>query len=136
MGGSAPSALERIGRLADGWVTASRQDLRRVGQDIDVVRAAAERAGRDPGALRFVVRGVVRLGSESTGRDGRRRLLTGSVDQVRGDLETLGQQGVTEVFVDPNFSPDVVSPTAEPARSLGIALELMEQLAPSARPAG
>ncbi|HEX5967840.1 MAG TPA: TIGR03619 family F420-dependent LLM class oxidoreductase [Intrasporangium sp.] len=136
MGGSAPVALERIGRLADGWVTSSRQDLRRVGQDIETVHAAAERAGRDPGALRFVVRGVVRLGSVSKGRDGRRRLLTGSVDQVHRDLEMLGEQGVTEVFVDPNFSPDVVSPTAEPARSLGVALELLEQLAPSTRPSG
>jgi probable F420-dependent oxidoreductase len=136
MGGSAPVALERIGRLADGWVTSSRQDLRRVGQDIETVQAAAERAGRDPGALRFVVRGVVRLGPVSKGRDGRRRLLTGSVDQVHRDLEMLGEQGVTEVFVDPNFSPDVVSPTAEPARSLGVALELLEQLAPSTRPSG
>jgi hypothetical protein len=48
----------------------------------------------------------------------------------------LGEQGVTEVFVDPNFSPDVVSPTAEPVRSLGVALELLEQLAPSTRPSG
>lgn len=136
MGGSVPAALERVGRLAEGWITSSRQDLRRVGQDIGTVRTAAERAGRDPAALRFVVRGVVRLGSEVTGRDGRRRLLTGSVDQVQQDLETLGEEGVTEVFVDPNFSPDVVSPTAEPARSLGIALELLERLAPSTRPAG
>ncbi|HET6667752.1 MAG TPA: TIGR03619 family F420-dependent LLM class oxidoreductase [Intrasporangium sp.] len=134
MGGSVPAALERVGRLADGWVSSSRQDLRRVGQDIDTVRTAAERAARDPGALRFVVRGVVRLGSEIKGRDGRRRLLTGSVDQVQTDLGVLGEQGVTEVFIDPNFSPDVVSPMVEPARSLGTALELMERLAPSIPP--
>ena len=136
MGGSVPAALERVGRLADGWVTSSRQDLRRVGRDIDTVRTAAERAGRDPGALRFIVRGVVRLGTRVKDRDGRRRLLTGSVARVQKDLERLGEQGVTEVFVDPNFSPDVVSPTAEPAQSLGTALELMEQLAPSIRSAG
>ncbi len=136
MGGSAPTALERVGRLADGWLTSSRQDLRRVGQDIDTVRTAAEQAGRDPAALRFIVRGVVRLGSQVTDRDGRRRLLTGSIDQVRGDLHRLGDQGVTEVFVDPNFSPDVVSPSVEPARALGTALELLERLAPSTRAPG
>lgn len=136
MGGSVPAALERVGRLADGWVSSSRQDLRRVGEDIDTVRSAAERAGRDPAALRFVVRGVVRLGSEAKDRAGRRRLLTGSVHQVHLDLERLSEQGVTEVFVDPNFSPDVVSPTVEPARSLGTALELLERLAPSIRPSG
>jgi probable F420-dependent oxidoreductase len=131
LGGSAPAALRRVGRLADGWITASRQDLRRIGEDIATVRNAAERAGRDPQALRVVVRGVVRLGHEVTGPAGQRRLLTGSVDQVHADLDLLGEQGVTEVFVDPNFSPDVVSPTAEPARSLATGLELLEQLAPS-----
>ncbi len=136
MGGSVPAALERVGRIADGWVSSSRQDLRRVGLDINTVRAAAERAARDPGALRFVVRGVVRIGTEVSDRDGRRRLLTGSIDQVQQDLDTLGEQGVTEVFVDPNFSPDVVSPTVEPARSLGTALELLERLAPPIGPPG
>lgn len=131
MGGSVPAALRRIGRLADGWITASRQDLSRIGQDIDTVRAAAQDAGRDPSGLRFVVRGLVHLGSERRARDGSRRLLTGSDDQVRADLETLGGQGVTEVFVDPNFLPEVVSPEVEPRQALSVALELMERLAPT-----
>lgn len=134
LGGSVPAALRRVGRLADGWITASRQDLRRVGEDIATVREAAARADRDPDALRFVVRGVVRLDREVGDRGGR-RLLTGSLTQVRGDLDLLGEQGVTEVFVDPNFSPDVVSPTAEPGHSLSVGLDLLEQLAPASRPA-
>jgi hypothetical protein len=58
-------------------------------------------------------------------------MLTGSADEIRGDLETLASEGVTEVFVDPNFSPDVVSAEADPEPALEAGLALMEQLAPS-----
>ena len=34
MGGGAERALRRVGRLADGWISASRHDLRRIGADI------------------------------------------------------------------------------------------------------
>src|SRR6266576_6218222 len=60
LGGTVPPALQRAGRLADGWITSSRTDLTRIGEGVKVVRAAAEQAGRDPAALRIVVRGVVR----------------------------------------------------------------------------
>ncbi len=129
MGGSVPAALRRVGRLADGWITSSRQDLRRVGKDIGAVVAAAERAGRDPSALRFVVRGVVGV-SAVTGRDGRRRMLTGTVDEIRGDLDVLAAEGVTEVFIDPNFSRDVVHDDVTPEESLAMGLTLLEELAP------
>ena len=58
-------------------------------------------------------------------------MLTGSVGQVREDLATLRDQGVTEVFIDPNFSPDVVSADADPIRSLDTALGLLEEFAPA-----
>src|SRR5215472_9450146 len=41
LGGLAPRALERAGRLADGWITSSRADLSRIREGIAVVRAAA-----------------------------------------------------------------------------------------------
>ena len=43
LGGIARAALERAGRLADGWVTSSRTDLSRISEGISVVRAAAEK---------------------------------------------------------------------------------------------
>lgn len=130
MGGSVPNALRRVGRLADGWITSSRQDLRRVGEDIETVREAAEQAGRDPSALRFVVRGVVRLDHPVTERDGGRRLLTGTADEIRADLASLAEQGVTEVFIDPNFSPDVVFDGATRSESMFAALAVLEVFAP------
>ncbi len=50
--GDAPSALERVGRLADGWIPhPALGDGDRVAAAWAAVRAAAERAGRDPDSL-------------------------------------------------------------------------------------
>ncbi len=126
LGGSAPAALQRAGRLADGWVSSSRADLTAIGESLAVVRTAARQAGRDPQALRFVVRGVVKLGTV----DGARPPLQGSAEQIRADLGRLEEQGVTEVFVDLNFDPAVGAPDADAAASLSYAHEVLEALAP------
>ncbi|MFP5348107.1 MAG: TIGR03619 family F420-dependent LLM class oxidoreductase [Actinomycetes bacterium] len=131
LGGAARPALERAGRIADGWVSASRHDLTRIGEGIAVVRAAARGVGRDDANLRFVVRGVVLLGQEVRNRDGQRRPLTGGPEQVRQDLATLAEQGVTEVFLDPNFDPEIGNPAADPQGSERSAMHLLETFAPS-----
>src|SRR2546423_806665 len=123
LGGSAPAALRRAGRMAAGWVSRSGTDLSRIGEDIAVVREAAAKAGRDPAAVRVVCRGVLRLGTRGP-------LLSGSVEQVRADAERLGELGVTELFYDLNWDPLVGSPDADPAAATGRAEELMEALAP------
>src|SRR5450759_3928788 len=46
LGGMARPALERAGRIADGWLTSSRTDLSRISDGIGVVRSAAAAAGR------------------------------------------------------------------------------------------
>jgi probable F420-dependent oxidoreductase len=128
LGGGAGAALRRAGRVADGWISASRADLRHIDQPIAVVKGAAERAGRDPEALRFVCRGPARLGP--AGAAGRRPL-TGSAAEVRGDLDDLRAQGVTEVFLDLNWDPEVGSPDADPAAAVRRAEETLEALAPA-----
>ncbi len=49
LGGLAKPALQRVGRIADGWITSSRTDLSKIDQLIAVVRESAAAAGRDPG---------------------------------------------------------------------------------------
>ncbi|MCP9977033.1 TIGR03619 family F420-dependent LLM class oxidoreductase [Actinomadura madurae] len=128
LGGAAEAALRRAGRLADGWVSSSRTDLTTIGRSIGVVREAAERAGRDPAALRFVCRGAVRV--RPPGRPGRKPL-TGSPEEVRDDFAALAAQGVTELFIDLNFDPEVTGPEAGPRASLGRALEALDAFAPA-----
>jgi probable F420-dependent oxidoreductase len=130
LGGLARTALERAGRIAEGWVTSSRTDLSRIGEGIATVRSAAEAARRDPAAVRVICRGVVRAGQEATGPDGKRLLLSGSCEQIRADTEWLGEQGVTEVFYDLNWDPLIGSPTVAEAAATERAGELLDALKP------
>ena len=130
LGGTAPAALRRAGRLTDGWVSSSRADLGRISESVDMVKEAAAEAGRDPAALRFVCRGVVRVREQSDDR----APLHGTLEQIQDDLEGLAGSGLTEVFVDLNFDPQVGSPDADPAASMELAEAVLTALA--ARPSG
>ncbi|WP_433084369.1 LLM class flavin-dependent oxidoreductase [Dactylosporangium sp. CA-052675] len=122
LGGSVPAALRRAGEIADGWVSRSAHDLTRIGRDIELVRAGAEAAGRDPDALRIVCRGVLfRPGHE---------LLTGSWEKIREDVAWLGTQGVTEVFYDLNFDPTIAGPDVDPDAAEERALDILHNLDP------
>jgi len=130
LGGLARPALQRVGRVADGWVTSSRTDLSTVDRLIAVVRESAEAAGRDAAALRYVCRGVVRAGAPVTGPDGQRLLLSGDYDQIRADSQWLGERGVTEVFYDLNWDPLIGSPDVSPESATERAQEILHALAP------
>jgi alkanesulfonate monooxygenase SsuD/methylene tetrahydromethanopterin reductase-like flavin-dependent oxidoreductase (luciferase family) len=133
LGGTVPRALQRAGRLADGWVTSSRTDLSRIGTGIAEVRAAAEEAGRDPAAIRVICRGVVRAGKPVlVAEGGSRVLLSGSFDDIRADSQWLAGQGVTELFYDLNWDPLVGAPDVDPAGATARAAEILDELAPGA----
>lgn len=127
LGGKAPAALRRAGRLADGWISGSQADLKSVGESVATVRAVAEAAGRDPDALRFVCRGAVRVRPRGAPD---RQPLTGTLDHIRADFDDVAAQGITELFLDLNFDPEIGSPDADPAESLRRAEEALEALAP------
>jgi probable F420-dependent oxidoreductase len=124
MGGDAPAALERIGRIGDGWISSSRVPPADFGQRVEVVKAAATAAGRDPEQLRFVCRGVLLDAPRSWP-------LTGSLAEARADLPGLADQGVTDLFIDLNFDPTIGHPDADPAASMRRALAVLEAFAPA-----
>jgi probable F420-dependent oxidoreductase len=133
LGGSARRALERAGRLADGWVTSSRADLSRIAESIALVKGAAAAAGRDPDSIRIICRGVTRVGDPViVPEGGGRRLLSGSCDDIRADTGWLAGQGVTEIFYDLNWDPLVGAPDADPAGAAARAGEILAGLAPRA----
>ncbi len=127
LGGAAPAALRRIGRVADGWISSSQADLTRIDESIQIIRDAATESGRDPARLRFVCRGVAKV------RSGERGPLTGSLDEITADLTDLAAKGVTETFIDLNFDPQIGSPDADPAESMRRARDVLEALAPDQR---
>ena len=61
LGGAAPAALRRAGRLGDGWL-AGNYRLPTFEDDVIAVKRAAEEAGRDPESLTFAMGGLPRLG--------------------------------------------------------------------------
>lgn len=126
-GGTAQASLRRAGRMADGWVSSSRAELASLADSIAVVRAAAADAGRDPSALRFVCRAVVKVRSTT------RAPLTGTLEEIREDLAALADAGMTEAFVDLNFDPLIGAPDADPGASLRHARNVLEALAPATR---
>ena len=130
LGGMSRPAMERAGRIADGWITSSRADLTTISEAADVIREAAAAAGRDPAAVRIVCRGVVLAGSEAKGPDGGRRLLSGSYEQIREDAAWLAGQGVTELFYDLNWDPQVGNPAVTPTAAAERAGEILAELAP------
>ena len=73
---------------------------------------------------------MVRAGEPVTGPDGARVRLSGSIEQIREDAAWLGEQGVTEVFFDLNWDPQIGNPAADPATARGRAMELLAALAP------
>jgi probable F420-dependent oxidoreductase len=126
-GGNVDAALKRAGQIADGWISSSRADLTSIDKSVQLVRGAAEEAGRDPSALQIVVRGLVQLTSE---QGSGRKPLTGSAGQIRDDFASLEAQGVDEVFIDLNFNPEIGNPSADPAASLASAHDALEAFAP------
>jgi len=88
IGGHSPIALKRAGRIGDGWLAqqdADGLDPAEISAARDTMRAAAADAGKDPEALRIVLRIV---GS------------AGHCDAVAGRLPELVGAGVDEIIVD------------------------------------
>jgi probable F420-dependent oxidoreductase len=124
LGGGVPAALHRAGRIADGWISSSGADLTRLAEDVALVREGAQEAGKDPAAVRVVVRGVVRVDGPAD------RLLSGPYDKIREDAAWLAEQGVTELFYDLNFDRAIGNPDADPAAGVDRALTIMHALRP------
>ena len=128
LGGAAAPALRRAGRLAQGWISSSRQDLTRIGACVETVRDGAREAGRDPEAVRILVRGGVAHLDAAPG--GPRPPQPGTRAPGGEGQAALRTQGVTEVFLDLNFSPRVGSPDVDAGAALAYAERVLDAFAP------
>lgn len=91
-----PAGLARVGRRADGWNPAGLP-VELLAPMWTTVRDEAAAAGRDPDALRLVVRanGLV----TDAAIDGDRPAYVGSVEQVAADLRATRDAGADEVVL-------------------------------------
>ena len=96
MGTFSPAGMDRAARLTDGFNPVALPDLGFLEQYMRGAKQAWQNAGRE-GQPEMIVR--VNHGFISDTPLGQDRLfLTGSVEQVRGDVQKLADLGATEVF--------------------------------------
>jgi alkanesulfonate monooxygenase SsuD/methylene tetrahydromethanopterin reductase-like flavin-dependent oxidoreductase (luciferase family) len=86
-GGSSPAALERIGRLADGWIANAGLSTH-FDERMTAIREAAARAGRDPDVIG--AQGVAVLLRGDSGDD---------VDGLRAQVDAARARGLTHLTV-------------------------------------
>jgi alkanesulfonate monooxygenase SsuD/methylene tetrahydromethanopterin reductase-like flavin-dependent oxidoreductase (luciferase family) len=127
LGGTADKALKRAGALAEGWISSSRVDMGNLAHCVEQVRSGAQEAGKDPDQTRIIIRGVLRLRDSATADD---PALTGPIDRIREGIASYAEQGATEVFLDLNFDEQIGTPDTDPARSMAIAHQVLEEFAP------
>lgn len=96
LGTYGPKALELTGRLADGWIVSMGDPyLGDVTPKIQAVRAAAERAGRDPNSLEYAYNVIVRVGGPPS--DDPERRIAGEPDEIVERLLELLELGFTVI---------------------------------------
>lgn len=105
VGGDSAAALQRVGRVGDGWMAVPR-DLDHLAAGVEAIRRAAAAAGRDPATI-----GVASSGASR------------SMDELLDRLPRLAQLGVTIVTLPALFW----------TRSVPDAIALMETFAERAK---
>jgi hypothetical protein len=101
MGAYAPSALERVGRTANGWIP-SGIPLAATGLMMNEVRAAARAAGRDPSDLELVIFADLKILDQSPGEG--RPDFVGTIDEIRRDVEIARNLGASEIIFMAGYS--------------------------------
>jgi probable F420-dependent oxidoreductase len=101
-----PGALARVARLADGWLPTGIP-LSGIEGMMGQLRDMASQAGRDPAALKLQVLGHVYLTDNPLGDD--RADFTGSLEQIKSDVERARAIGANELIMNPGSSPQAAT---------------------------
>jgi probable F420-dependent oxidoreductase len=131
VGGETAPARRRAGRMGDGWYpvgnnpAAPYDTLERYAAAVSEVRAAAERAGRDPDLLAQALFAIwVRLGEAEPTADGSRRRFTGSAQAIVDDIGAYRDAGLQHLVV--GFESGSLEPCLDRMRAF--AAEVMGKL--------
>lgn len=96
-----PDALRRTAVFTNGWNPAG-VPVEGMRQILAQLREMAKAAGRDPMALEVVVRANLYVTPRPQGAD--RGIFTGSLEQIKADVDRVRAMGAAELFFDPTFA--------------------------------
>ena len=99
-----PNGLKRIAKLADGWIP-DKLPPDRMAQMFQSVKEMAKAEGRDPSVVQLVVKANLQVTEKPLGKDS--WFFSGSLDQIKEDIQGCRKVGAHELFFDPILSPDV-----------------------------
>jgi probable F420-dependent oxidoreductase len=102
IGGQSKPAIRRAARLGDAWhpvgaIPATPLEPEELAENLVLLRDYAEKAGRDPSKIQVSVKAPLYDSGDSSGP---RRRFSGSPDEVRQDVQTYSDVGVTHLIFD------------------------------------
>lgn len=103
MAAFAPSAMMRAATFADGWMPVGL-NIEQLNLMTDQIKDMVKNAGRDPTAFKIVARYNIDVKPQPSGKD--RRFASGSLDQIKQDIQAVSGTKPDELIIDPTFSAD------------------------------
>ena len=102
IGGQSKPAIRRAAQIGNCWhpvgaIPAAPLEPEELAQNLVTLREYAEQAGRDPSEIQVSVKAPLYDSGDSSGP---RRRFTGSPEQVRQDIQTYADVGVTHLIFD------------------------------------
>lgn len=105
LGGFTPKAFKRIAKYADGWIPiAGFGPLSQLEQAITELREEARKADRDPSKIRVFTLTYPNI-LDSPAPEVARMPLTGTIDQIGGDITQMKSMAIDTVMFGHIFSP-------------------------------
>ena len=118
------AAMKRLATEADGWHPAGIP-AEGMAQMMEGIRGMAREAGRKPSDLKLVVRTNLHVSPEPLGEG--RWIFSGSLGEIKSDIQATRNIGADELLFDPTHSPDGAS-----TETFLKSMERMKQLAEEA----
>ncbi|PKB58232.1 MAG: hypothetical protein BZY83_08200, partial [SAR202 cluster bacterium Casp-Chloro-G2] len=102
IGGQSKPAIRRAARLGNCWhpvgaIPAAPLEPEELAENLVLLRETAEKAGRDPSEIQISVKAPL---YDAGDNDGPRRRFSGTPDEVRQDVQTYADVGVTHLIFD------------------------------------
>ena len=102
IGGQSKPAIRRAAQIGNAWhpvgaIPAAPLEPEELAENLALLHDYAEKAGRDPSQIQVSVKAPL---YDSNNSDGSRRRFTGSPDEVRQDVQTYADVGVTHLIFD------------------------------------